>query len=147
MLEAEHQEKIKTMYIVGSDPMSEYPEADYVRDALAKLDFLVVQDTFLTETTKLAHVVFPGVSFAEKEGTFTSTERRIQKLNKVFDPLAGSKDDWYIVCMLAQVMGHDFDYASPAEIFEELTKVSPIHGKMSWSDLGEIGKKVANGLG
>ena len=141
MLEAEHQEKIKTMYIVGSDPMSEYPEADYVRDALAKLDFLVVQDTFLTETAKLAHVVFPGVSFAEKEGTFTSTERRIQKLNRALDPLAGSKADWRIFCLLAQVMGYDFDYGSPADIFEELTRISPTHEGMSWEDLGETGKR------
>ncbi len=141
LLEAAHQGKIRAMYIVGADPMSEYPEGDYVRDALKKLDFLVVQDIFSTETARLAHVVLPGASFAEKEGTFTNVERRIQKLKKAFDPLGNSKADWYIICMLAQAMGYDFDYISPAQIFEELVRISPIHAKMNWEDLGETGKQ------
>jgi len=140
-LETAHQGKIKAMYIAGADPVSEYPSRDYVKDALEKLDFLVVQDILLTQTAKLAHVVLPGVSFAEKAGTFTNVETRIQKLKKAFDPLANSRADWYIICMLAQAMGYDFDYASPAEIFEELVRVSPIHAKMSWEDLGETGRQ------
>ena len=141
LLEAAHQGKIKAMYIAGADPGSEYPEGDYVKDALKKLDFLVVQDIFLTETAKLAHLVLPGASFAEKDGTFTNVERRVQKLKKAFDPLANSKADWYIICMLAQAMGYDFDYTSPAQIFEELACVSPIHTKMNWENLGETGKQ------
>jgi predicted molibdopterin-dependent oxidoreductase YjgC len=141
MLKAAHQGKIKAMYIVGADPVSEYPDRDYVKEALGKVDFLVVQDIFLTETAKLAHVVLSGASFAEKEGTYTNVERRVQRLIRVFDPLGSSKADWHIVCMLAQVMGHDFDCASPAEIFDELTTVSPIHERMSWADLGETGKR------
>jgi predicted molibdopterin-dependent oxidoreductase YjgC len=141
MLEAAHQGKIKAMYIVGADPVSEYPNGEYVKDALKKLEFLVVQDILLTETAKLARVVLPGVSFAEKNGTFTNVERRIQRLKRAFDPLGDSKVDCYIICMLAQAMGHDFDYASPAEIFTELIKVSPIHEGMGWEDLGETGKR------
>ncbi len=141
MLKAAHQGKIKAMYIVGANPVSEYPDRDYVKEALGKVDFLVVQDIFLTETAKLAHVVLSGASFAEKEGTYTNVERRVQRLTRVFDPLGNSKADWHIVCMLAQVMGHDFDYASAAEIFKELTTVSPIHERMSWADLGETGKR------
>jgi len=141
MLKAAHQGKIKAMYIVGADPVSEYPDRDYVKEALGKVDFLVVQDIFLTETAKLAHVVFPGASFAEKDGTFTNAERRIQRLKKAFDPLGNSRVDWHIICMLAQVMGYDFDYGSPAEIFEELTRVSPIHKGMGWANLGDTGKR------
>jgi len=140
-LETAHQGKIKAMYIAGVDPLSEYPSGDYVKDALEKLDFLVVQDIFLTQTAKLAHVVLPGVSFAEKDGTFTNVERRIQKLKKAFDPLANSRADWYIICMLAQAMGYDFDYSSAEQIFEELVRVSPIHAKLTWEDLGETGRQ------
>ena len=124
MLEGIHQGNIKAMYIAGADPLSEYPDKDYVGSTLKKLDFLVVQDVFLTETAKLAHVVLPGASFAEKDGTFTNVERRIQRLKKAFDPLADSKADWQIICMLAQAMGQNFEYLSPQEIFEELLVVS-----------------------
>jgi len=141
MVEGINQGRIKAMYIAGADPVSEYPDRDYVKGALKKLDFLVVQDNFLTESAKLAHVVLPGASFAEKDGTFTNVERRVQKLKKAFDPLANSKADWYIICMLAQAMGYDFDHTSARQIFEELACVSPIHAKMSWEDLGESGKQ------
>ncbi len=142
MLEAAKQRKIKAMYIAGADPMSEFPDKAQVREALEELDFLVVQDILLTETAKLAHLVLPGASFAEKTGTFTSVERRIQKLSSAFAPIAGCKADWYILCLVAQAMGYDFNYTSPDEIFDELTKVSPIHARMSWSDLGEVGKQL-----
>jgi formate dehydrogenase major subunit len=141
MLEAIHQGKIKAMYIAGADPMSEHPDKEHVRDALERLDFLVVQDIFLSEAAKLAHVVLPGVSFAEKEGTFTNVERRVQRFRRAFEPLGNARADWYTISRFAQVMGHDFDYASAGEIFTELTKVSPIHEGMSWEDLGETGKR------
>lgn len=141
MLDAIQQGKIKSLYIVGSDPLREYPDRDYVYSALKKLDFLVVQDIFLTETAKLSHVVLPGASFAEKDGTFTNIERRIQKLKKAFDPLGDSKADWEIICKLVQAMGYEFGYASPKQIFEELVKISPIHAKMDWEGLGESGKQ------
>jgi NADH-quinone oxidoreductase chain G len=141
MLQAVHQGQVKAMYIAGADPVSDYPDKTYAKDALTKLDFLVVQDISLSETAKLAHVVLPGVSFAEKDGTFTNVERRIQKLARAFGPAGDSKADWHIICMLAQLLGHDFDYNSPAQVFEELVKVSPVHARLRWQDLGETGKR------
>ena len=141
MLEAAHQGKIRAMYVAGADPVGWYPDKAYVEQALGKLDFLVVQDVCLGETARLAHVVLPGASFAEKDGTFTNVEKRIQKLAKAFGPIGNSKADWYIICMLAQVLQHDFDYGSAAQIFEELVKVSPVHAKLSWRDLGETEKR------
>jgi formate dehydrogenase alpha subunit len=141
MLDAIQQGKIKAMYIVGSDILSEYPDRDHVYSVLKKLDFLLVQDIFLTETAKLAHVVLPGASFAEKDGTFTNIERRVQKLKKAFDPLGDSKADWEIICMLSQALGYKFDYVSPKQIFEELVQVSPIHAEMSWEELGKLRKQ------
>jgi formate dehydrogenase alpha subunit len=141
ILQAAHQGKIRAMYIAGADPVSDYPDKTYAKDALANLDFLVVQDISLSETARLAHVVLPGASFAEKDGTFTNVERRIQKLARAFGPAGNSKADWYIICMLAQVLGHDFDYNSPAQVFEELVKVSPVHARLRWQDLGETGKR------
>jgi predicted molibdopterin-dependent oxidoreductase YjgC len=141
MLKSASEGKLKAIYLVGSDPLSEYPDRNSAREALKKLDFIVAQDIFLTETAKLAHVVLPGASFAEKNGTFTSVERRVQRIRKAFDPSGNSRADWHIICSLAQAMGYDFDYASPAEIFRELTTVSPIHEEMSWEDLGETGKR------
>jgi NADH-quinone oxidoreductase chain G len=140
MLDAAAKGYVIAVYVAGADPMSEYPDGKQIKEALEKLSFLVVQDVLLTETAKLAHVVLPGISFAEKDGTFTNVERRVQKLTKAFDPLAGCKADWDIICKLAQAMGHDFDYASPAEVFEELSRVSPVHSGMNWSDLDESGR-------
>ncbi len=141
MLQAAAKGYVKALYLTGADPMGEYPDRKQVKEALEKLSFLVVQDVLLTGTAELAHVVLPGTSFTEKDGTFTNAERRIQKLTKAFGPLAGCKADWDIICKLAQAMGHDFDYASPAQIFEELAKASPIHSGMNWSDLGESGRR------
>jgi len=141
MVEAAGDGRVRALYVMGENPMLSDADGNHVRHCLEETECLVVQDIFLTETAKLAHVVLSGASFAEKEGTYTNVERRVQRLTRVFDPLGSSKADWHIVCMLAQVMGYDFDYASPADIFKELTTVSPIHEKMSWADLGETGKR------
>jgi predicted molibdopterin-dependent oxidoreductase YjgC len=83
--------------------------------------------------------VLPGASFAEKYGTFTNVERRVQKLKKAFDPLGNSKADWQIVCLLAQTMGYEFDYLSAKKIFDEIASVSPIYKNMSYEKIGEGG--------
>ncbi len=142
MLEAIDRGEVKSMYVVGSDPVGSYPNSDHVEKTLGKLAFLVVQDMFLTDTARLAHVVLPGVSFAEKEGTFTNVERRIQKLTPAFGPLGGCKPDWYVICMLAQVLGYDLGYDSPAQIFQELASISPIHAGISLSDLSDTGRQL-----
>ncbi len=139
MLDAATDGEIKTMYVLGVDPVGEHPDADRVKKVFQKLDFLVVQDMFLTETAKLAQVILPGASFAEKEGTFTNVERGVQRLTRAFEPISGSRADWNVLCMLAQAMGHEFDHGSPAQVFDELTKVSPVHALLSWNDLGETG--------
>jgi predicted molibdopterin-dependent oxidoreductase YjgC len=116
------------------------PDVNHVRRALEHTDFLVVQDIFLTETAELAHVVLPGVSFAEKDGTFTGTDRRIQRVRKVIEPLGDSKADWEIVDELAQCMGATgFDFASPAEIMDEIASLTPIYGGASYQRLEELG--------
>jgi predicted molibdopterin-dependent oxidoreductase YjgC len=139
MLKEIHAGKIKAMYIMGENPLEKYPDQEYVKSASEKLDFLVVQDISLTQTAKLADVVLPGASFAEKDGTFTNVERRVQKLKKAFDPLGNSKADWQIVCLLALAMGYEFDYLSAKEIFDEMASVSPIYENMSYEKIGDTG--------
>ncbi len=139
ILEQIHEDKIKALYIMGEDPLAKYPDKDYVESALKKIDFVVVQDAKMTETARLADVVLLGASFAEKDGTFTNAERRVQRLRRSFDPLGNSKADWEIVCLLAQLMGYEFDHMSAKEIFDEIARVSPIYGNMSYEELGETG--------
>jgi formate dehydrogenase alpha subunit len=133
------ENKIKALYIMGENPLVKYPDKDYVESALKKIDLLVVQDIFMTETAGLADVVLPAASFAEKNGSFTSVERRVQRLNRALDPPGDSKADWEIVCLLAQAMGYEFDYPSAKEIFDEIVSVSPIYEKMSYEKIGDTG--------
>jgi len=131
---------LKAMYIMGENPMLSDPDINHVKKGLKNLGFLVVQDIFLTETAQLADVVLPGASYAEKDGTFTATDRRVQKIRKAIDPVGESKPDWQIICELAQKMGsHGFEYSSPAEIMEEIASVTPIYGGMVYERLEDIG--------
>jgi predicted molibdopterin-dependent oxidoreductase YjgC len=118
------------MYIVGENPLMSEPDLIHIREALKKLDFLVVQDIFPTETTAIADVILPAAAFAEKEGTYTSTERRVQKLSKVVEPPGEAKPDWQIVSMLADKMGYPFPYKQIQDINEEITALTPIYGGM-----------------
>jgi len=103
-----------------------------VKEALAGLDFLVVGDIFPSETAQFAHVILPAASFAEKEGTFTGTDRRVQLVRQAIPPLGGSQPDWGIICQLAQRMGASgFDFSSPAQVMEEVARVTPIYGGLS----------------
>jgi len=128
MLLGINAERIKGLYIMGQDPVENFPDRIYIESTLKRLDLLVVQDIFLTESAKLADVVLPGVSFAEKEGTFTNVERRVQKLCQALSPLHLSKPDWEIICELSSLMGYKQDYASAFQITEEIAQVSPIYG-------------------
>jgi predicted molibdopterin-dependent oxidoreductase YjgC len=100
---------------------------------------LVVQDVFLSETAQLADVVLPGTSYAEKDGTFTNTGRRIQLVRQAIEPVGESRPDWKIVCELSKSMGHPMSYASPAEIMEEISGVTPIYGGVHFDRLGTTG--------
>lgn len=135
MLDAAVHEKVKGMYIMGENPVLSDPDADHVIHALDKLDFLVVQDIFLTETAQLADVVLPAASFAEKDGTFSNTERRVQRVRKAIDPVDNARPDWQIICAVSSAMGYPMPYGSPAEIMEEIARLTPSYGGISYERL------------
>ena len=140
MIDAAGEGTLKALYVMAENPMVSDPDINHVRHALEHTDFLVVQDIFLSETAELAHVVLPGVSFAEKDGTFTATDRRIQRVRKAIEPLGESRADWEIVDELARRMGaKGFDFASPAEIMAEAASLTPIYGGVSYQRLEEMG--------
>jgi formate dehydrogenase alpha subunit len=120
MMEQAKRGKIKGMYIVGENPVLSFPDSRSVKEILASLDFLVVQDMFLTETARLADVVLPAASFAEKEGTFTNFEGRVQRVQKAIAPLGESLPDWEIILRLAYKMGSPMPYSSPQQIMDEI---------------------------
>jgi formate dehydrogenase (NADP+) alpha subunit len=128
--------KIKAFYIAGENPMLSEANANHVKKSLEKVSFLVVQDIFLTETAELADVVLPATTFAEKEGTFTNTERRIQRLHKVIPKVGGSKDDWQIICELAKLLkAAGFDFANAEEIMREIAALAPSYGGITYERL------------
>ncbi len=139
MMEAAAEGKVKAMYIMGENPVLSDADANHVEHALKNLDFLVVQDIFLTETAQLADVVLPAASFAEKDGTFSNTERRVQRVRKAIDPIGNSKPDWQIICEVATAMGYPMNYNSPAEIMDEISRVTPSYGGISYERLEQGG--------
>jgi formate dehydrogenase major subunit len=117
---------IKAMYIFALNPVVSYPDSNHVMRSLEKLDFLVVQDIFMTETAKYADVILPGASFAEKDGTFTSGERRINRVRKAVEPPGDAKEDWQIFVDLAHKLGlQGFDFNSPEDIWDDMRRVTP----------------------
>jgi formate dehydrogenase alpha subunit len=137
---AAHRREIKALYLVGENPALSDPDLQHVWEALARLEFFVVQDIFLSETAKFAHVVLPAASFAEKDGTFTNTERRVQRVRKAIEPIGDSKPDWWIVCQVARKLGaKGFDYGQPFDIMEEIRKLTPSYGGISYERLEDGG--------
>jgi formate dehydrogenase major subunit len=134
---ADEPGKVKCVYIMGENPMISDPDLHHVEKGLKNLEFLVVQDIFLTETAQLADVVLPGACFAERDGTQTSTERRVQKWRKAQDPPGQAKADWQIISELGAAMGFakQFPYKSVEEIFTEVAKVTPSYGGMDYTRL------------
>jgi len=139
MIQAMLDGKLKALYVIGENPKMSDPDQNHIDKALANLDFLVCQDIFLSETAQKADVVFAGVSVAEKEGTFTNTERRCAKVNKAIDPLGDTLDDWEIVSRLSTAMGYEMSYTGPEEIFDEMSKLTPSYGGMTYERLGLSG--------
>jgi predicted molibdopterin-dependent oxidoreductase YjgC len=131
--------KIKALFILGENPLLSDPNAGKVREELRHLELLVVQDIFLTETAELAHVVLPGVSFAEKDGTFTNTERRVQRVRKAIDPIGNARPDWEIICDLSSRLGYAMSYSSPEQVMDEIASVTPSYGGIRYSRLEEKG--------
>ncbi len=140
MFQAIDEGKVKALYIMGENPLVSDPDLHHAEKALEKLELLVVQDIFVTETAKIAHVVLPGVSFAEKDGTFTSTDRRVQRVRKAMEPLGEAKQDWQIIAALAQRMGaQGFEYASPEAIFSEMAGLTPSYQGISYEKIDRDG--------
>ncbi len=132
--------KVKGMYVVGENPMLSDPNLNHIEEALKSLDFLVVQDIFLTETARLADVVLPGASFAEKEGTFTNTDRRVQRVRKAVEPPGLARTDNEIICGLSSRLGYEMKAVEPAAVMEEIAAVTPSYGGISHArlDAGEV---------
>ena len=139
MMPAIMEGKLKAMYIIGENPVVSEAEAAQAGSPLEHLDFLVVQDIFLTETGKLADVVLPASSFAEKDGTFTNTERRVARVRQAIRPVGRSRPDWQIICELSRRLGYPMDYASPEEIFEEIRQVTPSYAGITYGRLESEG--------
>ncbi len=130
---------IKFLYIVGENPAVSDPNTNHVLKALDSLDFLVVQDIFLSETAHYADIVLPAVSFAEKDGTFTNTERKIQRIRKAIPSIGDSKADWEIISDLMNRLGYSADYKSPSDIMDEIATLTPIYGGINYSRIEEVG--------
>jgi formate dehydrogenase alpha subunit len=130
---------IKGLYVMGENPMLSEPNLERVGQAFEQLEFLVVQDIFLSETAWLADVVFPAAAFAEKDGTFTNTERRVQLIRQALMPPGEAKADWQIISALAERMGQPFSYQSAAQIMEEIAALTPIYGGIRFEHLDEGG--------
>ncbi|MHB1346345.1 MAG: formate dehydrogenase subunit alpha [Candidatus Humimicrobiaceae bacterium] len=123
--------RIKALYIMGENPMLSDPDILHVAKALKNLEFLAVQDIFLTETCEFADVVLPAACFAEKDGTFTNTERKVQKVRKALNPPGQAKEDWRIICMISEAMGYPMQYNNPGEIMDEIENLTPIYSWIS----------------
>ncbi len=138
MMPAAIEGKIKALYIMGENPVLTDPDSKHIIKALESLDFFVFQDIFLNETAELADVVLPAASFAEKDGTFTNTERRVQRVRKALEPVGESQPDWWITAEIARRMGKKgFEYASAAEIMDEIARLTPSYGGISFKRLDE----------
>jgi len=139
--------KIKALYIFGEDPFITLPNLEKLKSGLQKIEFLVVQDLFMTHIGSYAQVILPGVSFAEKDGTFTNMERRVQRVRKAISPVGDSWPDWKILCGLSTKMGYPMGYQNPAEVMDEIASLVPFYAGVSYSNLekGGIQWPLGNG--
>jgi predicted molibdopterin-dependent oxidoreductase YjgC len=129
--------ELKAFYIIGSDPVLTERNIQKVERALQMAELVVVQDLFPSRTAQFAHVVLPAASFADKDGTFVNSERRVQRIRKAIEPIGESKPDWQILCELSQRLGYAMTYQSPEEIFEEIRRLVPIYAGISYRRLEE----------
>jgi formate dehydrogenase alpha subunit len=139
MMDAAVEGKLKAMYILGEDPVLTDPDANHIKKALNKMDFVVVQELFMSETAKLADVILPGASFAEKDGTFTSSERRVQRVRKAIEPIGDSRPDWWIICEISNRMGYPMQYTHPEQIFNEIASLTPSYGGINYERIEQTG--------
>ena len=147
MVEAMTEGRLKAMYVTGENPLLSEPDLHHAEKAFKSLDFLVVQDIFMHETAEIADVVLPATTFAEKDGTFTNSERRVQRVRKAVEPIGESRPDWDILCDLAQRLSRrrglgaegEFSYAHPSEIWAEMAALTPNLSGISYERLEDGG--------
>lgn len=137
MWDAALDRRLKGLWIIGYDVAQTDPNLKKVREALSRLEFLVVQDLFVSQTAQFAHLLLPGASFLEKDGTFTNLERRIQRIRKAVDPPNGILPDWQVICEISTRMGYPMHYKHPSEIMDEMAALSPMLAGVSYSRLEE----------
>jgi formate dehydrogenase major subunit len=135
---------VRGMYMMGENPFLSDPNVNKVRKALAALEFLVVQDIFLTETAEFADVVLPATSFLEKDGTYTNTDRRVQIGRKALEPPGEARPDWEIICDISNRIGLPMEYGSVSEIFDEMVALAPAYSGLEYENLGPAGKLYPN---
>ena len=138
-IEKAHEGVLKGFYAFGEDPVRSEPNQSLVIESLKRLDFMVVQEIFMTETAKLADVVLPATCFAEKDGTFTNTERRVQRVRKALDPPGEARPDWEIICDVSTAMGYPMQYDSASDIFDEMASLTPSYGGISYDRIDDVG--------
>lgn len=132
-------DKVRMLWVFGENPAVSDPDSNHIHHALEHCEFLVVNDLFLTETAEYADVVLPAASFAEKEGTFTNTERRVQRVRKAVNPRGKSKPDWEIFMEVMNRLGYDKKYPNTSRIFDEIAKVTPSYRGMSFERIDDVG--------
>lgn len=133
--------KLKALWLMGEDNVQTDPNTQHVIKAMSKLDLLVVQELFMTETSKLAHVILPAASFLEKSGTFTNGERRIQKVQRVVEPIEGTKPDGQIIVEIMNRMGYMQPDYDPETLLQEIAAIVPFFAGVKWNELGDNGKQ------
>jgi formate dehydrogenase alpha subunit len=139
MIQKAYEGQLKSLFVIGENPLVSDPDLNHARKGFKNLEFLVVQDIFQTETTELADVVLPAVCFAEKDGTFTNTERRVQRVRKAVEPPGEARQDWQIICEIAKRMGYDMDYENSEAIFREIAAVTPSYAGITWERIENKG--------
>ena len=139
MIDGAYNGNVKALYVMGENPFLSDPDQNHVIEALNRTEFLVVQDMFVTETAEFADVILPAAAFAEKEGHFTNTERRVQRINKVIDAPCGVKTDWEIIQLIANKMGSDWKYETTRDITDEINELTPQYGGITWDRVGRNG--------
>jgi formate dehydrogenase major subunit/formate dehydrogenase alpha subunit len=139
---------IKALYIFGEDPFISLPNLERLKNGIHKIEFLVVQDLFITHIGSYAHVILPGASFAEKDGTFTNMERRVQRVRKGISPVGDSRADWKIFCDLSTLMGYPMNYQDPSDVMGEIASLVPFYSGMTYLNLekGGIQWPLDNGM-
>lgn len=139
VLEGAYEDQIKFLYIMGENPVVSDPNTTHVKKSLENLDFLIVQDLFMTETAEMADVILPASSYAEKEGTFTNTERRIQMIRPALNPIGQSKPDYLIIQEIMNLFGYKQPILTPSQIMDEAASLTPIYAGVSYDRIKEIG--------